>query len=159
MADLNRDSDTGTEDDYDDEVGDSCDEEDDSEYDYTGEESNIEDTERERCGFDWQDEALERLSTSEGKQAFWKTFIKDPFAKLHKYVNVIISDGSHVDWEYCEREQEHVLLSRRMAGAPQVYAPERGPPLLDFLFVLTAFFAAIFAAFYTILSETGVHKK
>jgi len=133
MADLNRDSDTGTEDDYDDEVGDSCDEEDDSEYDYTGEESNIEDTERERCGFDWQDEALERLSTSE--------------------------DGSHVDWEYCEREQEHVFLSRRMAGAPQVYAPERGPPLLDFLFVLTAFFAAIFAAFYTILSETGVHKK
>lgn len=70
MADLNRDRDTGSEDDYDDEVGDSCDEEDDSEYDYTGEESNIEDTERERCGFDWQDEALERLSTSEGKHIY-----------------------------------------------------------------------------------------
>ena len=50
-----------------------------------------------------------------------------------------------------------MLLSRRQLGAvPQVYAPERGPPLLDFLFVLTAFFAATFAAFYTILSETGV---
>ena len=50
-----------------------------------------------------------------------------------------------------------MLLSRRQLGAvPQVYAPERGPPLLDFLFVLTAFFADTFAAFYTILSETGV---
>jgi len=132
MADLERDSDCGSEDHYDDDgVSDSYEEEEDSDYDYTGEESNIEDTER--CSFVWQDEAPERLSASE--------------------------DGGHVDWEYCEREQEHVLLSRRMAGAPQVYAPERGPPLLDFLFVLTAFFAAIFAAFYTILSETGVHKK
>ena len=68
MADLNTDSDTGTDDDYDDEVVDSYDEEDDSDYDYTGEESNIEDSERERCGFDWQDEAPERLSASEGKQ-------------------------------------------------------------------------------------------
>ena len=65
MAELNRDSDSEAEDDYNDEVGDSCEEEDDSDYDYTGEESNIEETER--CGFDWQDEALERLSTSEGK--------------------------------------------------------------------------------------------
>ena len=68
MADLNTDSDTGTDDDYDDEVVDSCDEEEDSDYDYTGEESNIEDSERERCGFDWQDEAPERLSASQGKQ-------------------------------------------------------------------------------------------
>ena len=75
------------------------------------------------------------------------------------YIYCLILDGGNVDWEYCEREQDHVLLSRRMAGAPQVYAPDRGPPILDFLFVLTAFFAAIFAAFYTILSETGVHKK
>ena len=63
MADLKRDSDCGSED-YDDEVSDSCDEEDDSDYDYTGEESNIEDTER--CSFVWQDEAPERLSASEG---------------------------------------------------------------------------------------------
>ena len=76
--------------------------------------------------------------------------------------NVLASDCvRRVDWEYCERDQpgQQVLLSRRLAGAPQVYAPERGPPLLDFLFVLTAFFAATFAAFYTILSETGVNKK
>ena len=38
----------------------------------------------------------------------------------------------------------------------QVYAPDRGPPLLDFLFVLTAFFAAVFAAYYTIFTETGL---
>merc|ERR1711872_18829 len=63
-------------------------------------------------------------------------------------------DGSCIDWEYC---QQNTLLSRRLElEQPQVYAPERGPPLLDFLFVLTAFFAATFAAFYTILSETGV---
>jgi len=60
----------------------SLDDGDDSEYDYTGEESNLEEgAVEERCRFDWQD---------------------------------------------------------------------------DFLFVLTAFFAATFAAFYTILSETGV---
>ena len=88
---------------------------------------------------------------------FWNE-VKNILYTINIYC-LIILDGGHVDWEYCEREQEHVLLSRRMAGAPQVYAPERGPPLLDFLFVLTAFFAAIFAAFYTILSETGVHKK
>ena len=64
MADLKRDSDCGSDDDYDDEVSDSCEDEDDSDYDYTGEESNIEDTER--CSFVWQDEALERLSASEG---------------------------------------------------------------------------------------------
>lgn len=131
MADMDRDSDT--EDDYedDDDVGDSCD---DSDYDYTGEESNLE--EAERCGFDWQDEEVETFSNGE-------------------------DSARRVDWEYCERDQpgQQVLLSRRLAGAAQVYAPERGPPLLDFLFVLTAFFAATFAAFYTILSETGVNKK
>ena len=62
MADMDRDSDT--EDDYedDDDVGDSCD---DSDYDYTGEESNLE--EAERCGFDWQDEEVETFSNGEGK--------------------------------------------------------------------------------------------
>ena len=65
---------------------------------------------------------------------------------------LFVADVSCVDWEYCERDshERRVLLE-----PPQVYAPERGPPLLDFLFVLTAFFAAAFAAFYTILSETG----
>jgi hypothetical protein len=40
-----------------------------------------------------------------------------------------------------------------MMNCLQVYAPDRGPPLLDFLFVLTAFFAAVFAAYYTIFTQ------
>jgi len=109
---------------------------DDSEYDYTGEDSLGDDGEaedgiiEEQCRFDWLgDDDENSLSRSD-------------------------IDGSCIDWEYC---QQNTLLSRRMElEQPQVYAPERGPPLLDFLFVLTAFFAATFAAFYTILSETGV---
>merc|ERR1712109_189720 len=65
---------------------------------------------------------------------------------LSKRIMVLIGD--------CERDRNS--LPSRLMEPPHVYAPERGPPLLDFLFVLTAFFAAAFAAFYTILSETGV---
>jgi len=108
-------------------------EQEDSDYDYTGEESCtedvIEEVEEERCRFNWHDED----------------------------VNNTERDVDCVDWEYCERDGQ-TLLSRRLEP-PQVYAPERGPPLLDFLFVLTAFFAAAFAAFYTILSETGTQRK
>lgn len=114
----------------------------DSDYDYTGEESNQEDVlddddddkeeeEAERCRFDWQEEETERADRG---------------------ISCV------VDWEYCERDSRTSSLGRRLEP-PQVYAPDRGPPLLDFLFVLTAFFAAAFAAFYTILSETGGPTK
>lgn len=119
-----------------DNINDSMDGEDDSEYDYTGEDSNAEDVIiEERCRFEWQDEE------------------EDLDLRIRNGL-----DGSCVDWEYCERDKQTLLLSQRME-APQVYAPERGPPLLDFLFVLTAFFAATFAAFYTILSETGAPSR
>jgi len=59
--------------------------------------------------------------------------------------------GDGEDWQYCEQG----AVPRRLEP-PQVYAPDRGPPLLDFLFVLTAFFAAVFAAYYTIFTETGL---
>jgi len=55
------------------------------------------------------------------------------------------------EWQYCEQG-----VPPRRLEPPQVYAPERGPPLLDFMFVLTAFCAAVFAAYYTIFTETGV---
>jgi len=120
------------------------DDDDDSEYDYTGEDEDSlgdddvdvdDDFIEDQCRFDWLgDEDEDSLSRTK------------------------IGDGNCVDWEYCQKE--NILLSRRMElEQPQVYAPERGPPLLDFLFVLTAFFAATFAAFYTILSETGVPNE
>jgi len=56
------------------------------------------------------------------------------------------------EWQYCEQVGEAPWPPQRKE-APQVYAPDRGPPLLDFLFVLTAFFAAGFAAYYTIFTE------
>jgi len=104
--------------------------EDDS-YDYTGEESNPEMSE------EMTEEVMEERCRFD-----WQDEELDNKER----------DLSCVDWEYCERDSQ----SRRvLLEPPQVYAPERGPPLLDFLFVLTAFFAAAFAAFYTILSETG----
>merc|ERR1711936_857291 len=51
-------------------------------------------------------------------------------------VDQLDRDLSCEDWQYCERDSH--LLARRLEP-PQVYAPDRGPPLLDFLFVLTAF--------------------
>ena len=104
----------------------------DSAYDYTGEESNAYDSDTQerpgdRCSYDWKED----IGKDRPKHA-----------------------DHGVDWEYCERDRNS--LPSRLMEPPHVYAPERGPPLLDFLFVLTAFFAAAFAAFYTILSETGV---
>ena len=130
MAEQSSDEDSSYEDDSvdEDESGE------DSVYDYTGEESNpcesdSPDSPVERCRFDWNDER--------------ENDCRDV-------------DDRGDDWQYCERERN--TLPARTVEPPHVYAPERGPPLLDFLFVLTAFFAAAFAAFYTILNETGIPK-
>jgi len=66
---------------------------------------------------------------------------------------------SEEDAPYCEREptSRHPLRGSSLLSSrpepPVLYAPERGPPLLDFLFVLTAFMAALFAAYYSMFSE------
>jgi len=66
------------------------------------------------------------------------------------------------DWQYCEQAQPQTAASldqkdpqwqRKTAGAMYRASPERGPPILDFMFVLTAFFAACMAAYYTIFTE------
>jgi len=108
---------------------------DDSDYDYTGEESNPE-------------EVMEEEEEPEEEE-------RCRFNWQDEEVDQLDRDLSCEDWQYCERDSH--LLARRLEP-PQVYAPDRGPPLLDFLFVLTAFFAAAFAAFYTILSETGAPR-
>jgi len=66
---------------------------------------------------------------------------------------------SEEDAPYCQREPSQrprlrgvSLLSSR-PEPPVLYAPERGPPLLDFLFVLTAFLAAVFAAYYSMFTN------
>eukprot|EP00092_Neocalanus_flemingeri_P008097 GFUD01008737.1.p1 GENE.GFUD01008737.1~~GFUD01008737.1.p1 ORF type:complete len:129 (-),score=40.07 GFUD01008737.1:280-666(-) len=102
----------------------------DTDYDYTGEESNpcesdTPESPGDRCRYDWKDDKVSGCREDRGDE-----------------------------WQYCERERN--TGAERAVEPPQVYAPERGPPLLDFLFVLTAFFAAAFAAFYTILNETGI---
>ncbi len=40
---------------------------------------------------------------------------------------------------------------RRPAAEPVHYAPERGPPIVDFLSVFAAFVVAVIAAFYSIM--------
>ena len=97
----------------------------DSEYDYTGEESNHASEETE------EEDVEEEWQPGAGAG--------------------VREDGAGEDWQYCERAGR----GRGPVEAPQVYPPDRGPPLLDFIFVLTAFAAATFAALYTILSETG----
>jgi len=129
MADHSSDEDSSYEENSVDEDDES---DDDSAYDYTGEESNPYESDSlenpgDQCRYDWKEE----IESCERTRA-------EP----------------EVDWQYCERERN--TLTSRIVEPPHVYAPERGPPLLDFLFVLTAFFAAAFAAFYTILNETGV---
>jgi len=60
---------------------------------------------------------------------------------------------SEEDAPYCEREPSQRGPRIRGSGDPVLYAPERGPPLLDFLFVLTAFLAAVFAAYYSMFTS------
>jgi hypothetical protein len=132
MADQSSDDDSSYEDNSVDDDEDESGE--DSVYDYTGEESNPCDSDSpespgDRCRYDWKEE-IDNHDTK--------------------------GDNRGVDWEYCERERK--TLPTRAVEPPYVYAPARGPPLLDFLFVLTAFFAAAFAAFYTILNETGIKE-
>jgi len=59
---------------------------------------------------------------------------------------------SEEDAPYCEREPSERGPRIRGSTDPVLYAPERGPPLLDFLFVLTAFLAAVFAAYYSMFT-------
>jgi len=44
----------------------------------------------------------------------------------------------------------NVSKSKILHDQPQNYAPERWPPLLDFLFVFSSFVAAVVAAYFTI---------
>ena len=67
---------------------------DDSEYDYTGEESNAEDVveEEERCRFDWREEELE--GGERGEETELMSLYGEPGGP-----------GAHcVDWEYCQRD-------------------------------------------------------
>ena len=105
------------------------DDDDESGDDYSAEESNPCDSicpknPGDRCSYDWKEE-IETNGRGD--------------------------DDRGVDWQYCELERN--TFTSRIVEPPHVYAPERGP-LLDFLFVLTAFFAA----FYTILNETGISE-
>jgi len=59
---------------------------------------------------------------------------------------------SEEDAPYCEREPSERGPRIRGSSDPVLYAPERGPPILDFLFVLTAFLAAVFAAYYSMFT-------
>jgi len=95
-------------------------------YDYTGEDTDVEENDE---GDEYSDEEEEK--EEEGP--------------------LVRREQREDDWQYCEQG----VVPRRLEP-PQVYAPDRGPPLLDFLFVLSAFFAAVFAAYYTIFTETGV---
>jgi len=96
----------------------------DDSYDYTGEDSGAE----------------ESLSEEEGERG--------DSSLSSSMVGALVQQD---EWQYCEQAGGGASWPPRQA--PQVYAPERGPPLLDFLFVLTAFFAACFAAYYTIFTE------
>jgi len=99
-------------------------------YDYTGEESGLDDDDEE------EERAAEFSDDDDDDDG------RGVVDRLR---------GDEEDWQYCEQG----AVPRRLEP-PQVYAPDRGPPLLDFLFVLTAFFAAVFAAYYTIFTETGL---
>lgn len=62
------------------------------------------------------------------------------------------SGGSGVEEAFTAREDEEFCevspLMREKGGV--MYAPDRPPPIWDFLTVVTAFFVAVIAAYYTI---------
>jgi hypothetical protein len=60
--------------------------------------------------------------------------------------------GSGVEDTFTEREDEEFCeVSPRLRQQRKVvYAPDRPPPFMDFLTVITAFIVAVFAAYYTI---------
>ena len=63
-----------------------------------------------------------------------------------------IGTGSGIEEAFTAREDEEFCevspLLREKGGL--MYAPDRPPPLWDFLTVVTAFFVAVVAAYYTI---------
>ncbi len=52
---------------------------------------------------------------------------------------------------YFEDDGYGGITFRRAATEPVHFAPERGPPILDFLSVFAAFVVAVIAAFYSIM--------
>merc|ERR1712168_1359297 len=78
-----------------------------------------------------------------GEECYSEDTSEEEVSESHSTVGTL----SREDWQYCEQGARCVggQWPPRRTEAPQVYAPDRGPPLLDFLFVITAFFAACFA--------------
>ena len=74
------------------------------------------------------------------------------------------SEDSYSEEEEADTVPELVNTLRRRSGSeeflaeqkripheePQNYAPDRWPPIIDFLFVFSSFLAAVFAAYFTI---------
>ena len=47
-------------------------------------------------------------------------------------------------------EKNNVPIRKLLQDDPQIYAPERWPPIFDFLFVFSSFVVAVAAAYFTI---------
>lgn len=127
----------------------------DSETDYSG--SDTEDTYDDDYNYIREDEdsreesEMEELVKNEKPRDRYSTPLQGAYSSIDPQLSAF-HPPSEEDAPYCEREPSERGPRIRGSGEPVLYAPERGPPLLDFLFVLTAFLAAVFAAYYSMFT-------